>query len=98
MEDLLDSLIGADYISIHTSLTRETRGLIGAKEINSMKRTAFLINVARAQIVDRDTLFTSLVNKKIAAAAFDVFWEEPAEPNDRLLKLDNFILTPHIAG
>ena len=98
VESLSDSLINADYISLHTPLTDETRGLIGAKEINSMKSSAFLINVARAQIVDREELFTSLVNKKIAGAAFDVFWEEPADPNDKLLKLDNFVLTPHLAG
>lgn len=98
VEALSNSLIDADYISIHTPLTDETRGLIGAKEINSMKSSAFLINVARAQIVDREGLFTSLVNKKIAGAAFDVFWEEPADPNDKLLKLDNFVLTPHLAG
>jgi D-3-phosphoglycerate dehydrogenase / 2-oxoglutarate reductase len=98
VDALSDSLIDADYISIHTPLTDETRGLIGAKEINLMKRSAFLLNVARAQIVDREALFTSLVNKKIGGAAFDVFWEEPADPNDKLLKLDNFVLTPHIAG
>lgn len=98
VEALSNSLIDADYVSIHTPLTDETRGLIGAKEINSMKSSAFLINVARAQIVDREGLFTSLVNKKIAGAAFDVFWEEPADPNDKLLKLDNFVLTPHLAG
>lgn len=98
VEALSNSLIDADYISIHTPLTDETRGLIGAKEINSMKSSAFLINVARAQIVNREGLFTSLVNKKIAGAAFDVFWEEPADPNDKLLKLDNFVLTPHLAG
>jgi D-3-phosphoglycerate dehydrogenase len=98
VEALSNSLIDADYISIHAPLTDETRGLIGAKEINSMKSSAFLINVARAQIVDREGLFTSLVNKKIAGAAFDVFWEEPADPNDKLLKLDNFLLTPHLAG
>ena len=98
VDALSDSLIAADYTSIHTPLTDETRGLIGAKEINLMKRSAFLINVARAQIVDREPLFTSLVNKKIGGAVFDVFWEEPADPNDKLLKLDNFVLTPHIAG
>jgi D-3-phosphoglycerate dehydrogenase / 2-oxoglutarate reductase len=98
VESPSDSLIDADYILLHTPLTDETRGLIGAKEINSMKSSAFLINVARAQIVDREELFTSLVNKKIAGAAFDVFWEEPADPNDKLLKLDNFVLTPHLAG
>ena len=89
VEALSNSLIDADYISIHAPLTDETRGLIGAKEINSMKSSAFLINVARAQIVDREGLFISLVNKKIAGAA---------DPNDKLLKLDNFVLTPHLAG
>jgi phosphoglycerate dehydrogenase-like enzyme len=98
VESLSGSLIDADYISIHTPLTDETRGLIWAKEINLMKSSVFLINVARAQIVDREGLFTSLVNKIIAGAAFDVFWEEPADPNDKLLKLDNFVLTPHLAG
>jgi D-3-phosphoglycerate dehydrogenase len=98
VQHLLDSLSDADYVSIHTPLTDETRGLINTKELNAMKKSAFLINVARAQVVDRDALFSALVNKKIEGAAFDVFWDEPADPNDRLLKLDNFVLTPHIAG
>jgi D-3-phosphoglycerate dehydrogenase len=98
VQDLLTSFSDADYISIHTPLTDETRSLIGVKEFSSMKRDAFLINVARAQIVKREALFTALANKTIAAAAFDVFWEEPADPNDKLLKLDNFVLTPHLAG
>lgn len=98
IESLSDSLATADYVSIHTSLTNETRGLLGAKEINMMKESAFLVNVARAQIVDRDVLFEALTDSKIAGAAFDVYWEEPADPNDKLLKLDNFVLTPHVAG
>jgi D-3-phosphoglycerate dehydrogenase len=63
-----------------------------------MKKSAFLINVARAPIVDREALFTALWNNKISGAAFDVFWEEPVDPNDKLVKLCNFVLTPHIAG
>jgi D-3-phosphoglycerate dehydrogenase len=98
MEHLNHLLATADYVSVHIPLTNETQGLIGATELNSMKKSAFLINVARAQIVVRDALFNILSSKKIAGAALDVFWEEPADPNDRLLKLDNFILTPHIAG
>ncbi len=107
--DFLDGLIrpnnnlsrylsDADYVSLHTNLTDETRDMIGAEEFKLMKRTAFLINVARARIVDRDALYTALHNGTIAGAAFDVFWEEPANPHDRLLQLDNFVLTPHIAG
>jgi D-3-phosphoglycerate dehydrogenase len=72
--------------------------MIVMEEFKLMKRTAFLINVARAPIVDRDALYTALYNGTIAGAAFDVFWEEPANPHDRVLQLDIFVLTPHIAG
>jgi D-3-phosphoglycerate dehydrogenase len=95
---LPESIPIADYISIHTPLNNETLGMIGEEEINLMKSSAFLINVARAAIIDGDALYSALVDGKIAGAAFDVFWDEPADPNDRLLKLDNFVLTPHIAG
>ena len=98
LECLSETISNADYVSIHTPLTDDTLGMIGMQEFNSMKSSAFLINVARAAIVDGDALYTALSNRKIAGAAFDVFWEEPADPNDRLLKLDNFVLTPHIAG
>ena len=63
-----------------------------------MKNSAYLVNVARAAIVNREELYTVLSNSKIAGAAFDVFWEEPPDPNDKLLKLNTFVLTPHIAG
>ena len=98
LEGLQETISNADYISIHTPLTDETLGMIGMDEFSLMKSSAYLINVARAAIVDGDALYTSLANGKIAGAAFDVFWEEPADPNDKLLKLDNFVLTPHIAG
>jgi D-3-phosphoglycerate dehydrogenase len=98
LETLSDSLARADYVSLHTPLTEETRSMIGKKELGLMKKSSFLINVARAPIVDREALFTELSSKKISGAAFDVFWEEPADSNDKLLKLDNFVLTPHIAG
>lgn len=91
-------LVRADYVSLHIPLTEETAGLIGENELNSMKNSSFLINVARAPIVDKVALFRVLTNKKIAGAAFDVFWEEPPDPNDKLLHLDNFLLTPHVAG
>ena len=95
---LHESLAKADYISLHTPLTTKTLGMIGHNEIDLMKKSAFLINVARASIVDRKALFMALRMRRIAGAAFDVFWEEPANPEDKLLALDNFVLTPHIAG
>jgi D-3-phosphoglycerate dehydrogenase / 2-oxoglutarate reductase len=99
-EILSDSLSRADYVSLHTPLTEETKNMIGAKELGLMKKSAFLVNVARAPIVDKEALFTTLSTNKISGAAFDVFWDEepPPDPNDKLLKLHNFILTPHIAG
>jgi len=98
LETLSESLARADYVSLHTPLTAETRSMIGKNELSLMNKSSFLINVARAPIVDREALFTELSSKKISGAAFDVFWEEPADSNDKLLKLDNFVLTPHIAG
>ncbi len=88
----------ADIISIHTPLNRETENMIGSNELNLMKQSAYLINVARAQVVNKDALLKSLKEGKIAGAAFDVFWKEPVDPKDELLKLDNFLLSPHIAG
>jgi D-3-phosphoglycerate dehydrogenase / 2-oxoglutarate reductase len=97
-ETLSESLFKADYVSLHTPLTEETKNMISAKELVLMKKSAYLVNVARAAIVNREELYTVLSNSKIAGAAFDVFWEEPPDPNDKLLKLNNFVLTPHIAG
>ena len=97
-ETLSESLSKADYVSLHTPLTEETKNMIGAKELVLMKKSAYLVNVARAAIVNKEELYTVLSNSKIAGAAFDVLWEEPPNPNDKLLKLNNFVLTPHIAG
>jgi D-3-phosphoglycerate dehydrogenase / 2-oxoglutarate reductase len=100
-EILSESLSRADYVSLHTPLTEETKNMIGAKELALMKKSAYLVNVARAAIVDKEALFTALSTNKISGAAFDVFWEEepsPSDPKNKLAKLHNFILTPHIAG
>ena len=59
----------ADYASLHTPLTMETRAMIRSRELDLMKRSAYLINVARAQIVDRDSLYTALLNRDIAGVA-----------------------------
>jgi D-3-phosphoglycerate dehydrogenase len=98
VEMLLQVLPTADIVSIHTPLNSETEGMFGKKELDLMKKTSYLINVARAPVVNHNALLDSLKEKNIAGAAFDVFWNEPADPHDALLHLDNFLLTPHIAG
>ncbi len=97
-EALSECIPRADIISLHVPLTQETRGMIGSEELATMKQSAFLVNVARAPVVDREALYIALSHRTIAGAAFDVFWEEPADPEDKLLQLDNFVLTPHVAG
>jgi len=91
-------LKNSDFVTIHVKLTSETKGMIGAKEISLMKPTSFLINTARADIVDKRALYEALKNRKIAGAALDVHWKEPLSSDDPFLRLDNVILTPHIAG
>ncbi|MCQ9204931.1 MAG: phosphoglycerate dehydrogenase [Omnitrophica bacterium] len=94
----LDELLGeSDFITIHTSLTSETKNLISHKEFSLMKPKAFIINCARGGIIDEDALYKALRNKKIAGAALDVFLKEP--PSDsKLLELDNLIVTPHLGA
>ncbi|MCS7145086.1 MAG: NAD(P)-dependent oxidoreductase [Nitrososphaerota archaeon] len=87
----------SDYVSIHTPLTEETKLMIGERELRMMKKTAFLINTARGQVVDEEALKVALKEGWIAGAALDVFKEEP--PRDlELLKLPNLIATPHIGA
>jgi D-3-phosphoglycerate dehydrogenase len=91
-------LTRSDFIVICCALTDETRGLIGEKALALLKPTAYLVNVARGPIVDEQALIKALRNKRIAGAALDVFEKEPPDPNNPLLKLENVILSPHIAG
>lgn len=88
----------ADYLSLHLPLTASTQHLIGAAELKQMKKTACLINTARGGIVDEAALYQALTNQKIRAACFDVFSSEPPQENEPLLKLNNFLLTPHTAA
>jgi len=88
----------ADYVTIHTVLSRETRGLISAKELALMKPTAYLINTSRGPIIDQSALIDALANERISGAAIDVFEEEPIGKDNPLLRMDNVITTPHYAG
>jgi D-3-phosphoglycerate dehydrogenase len=86
----------ADAISIHLILSSRTRGLIGRAELALMKPTSYLINTARAAIVDEEALLEVLRAKRIAGAGLDVFWQEPLPTNHALRSLDNAVLTPHL--
>lgn len=95
----LDELMSsADIITVHARLLPSTENLIDEKEISLMKPTACLVNTARAGLVNEDALIRALKEKKIRGAALDVFKEEPL-PDDHILhKLDNVVITPHMAG
>ncbi|MHA1212118.1 MAG: 2-hydroxyacid dehydrogenase [Candidatus Heimdallarchaeota archaeon] len=85
----------SDFISLHVPLTSETKHLIGAKELSSMKETAYLINTSRGQVVHEQALVQALQENKIAGAALDVYEFEP-EITPELKDLDNVIITAHI--
>lgn len=95
--DLETLLKNADFISIHAPLTPETRGIIGEKELRMMKRTAYIINTARGPIIQEKALYKALKNGWIAGAGLDVYEKEPPDLDNPLFKLENVILTPHIA-
>lgn len=96
--DLAELFRRADIISVHTPLTSETKYLINAAAIEQMKPGVMIVNCARGGIVNEADLFEALKAKRVAAAAFDVFEEEPVKPTHPLLTLDNFICTPHIGA
>src|SRR2546421_4161242 len=88
----------ADFLTVHTPLTAETRGLIGAKELASMKPNARVINCARGGPVDERALYAALKEGHIAGAALDVFEQEPPPADNPLLQLEEVITTPHLGA
>jgi len=92
-----DLLKHSDFISVHTPMTKETRGIVNAKAFAKMKKGVYIINCARGGIVSEKDLYDALVSGKVAGAALDVFEEEPTK-NKELVGLENVICTPHLGA
>ncbi len=94
LEELLKQ---ADYLTLHCPMIEKTRGIIGAEQLAMMKKSAMLINCARGGLVDEQALFNALQNGDIAAAALDVYEQEPPRESP-LLTLENIAFTPHLGA
>ena len=92
-----EALARADIVSIYASLSDDTRHMIGARELSLMQSHAYLINIARGELIDEDALFDALTSGRIAGAGLDVFAVEPLHASP-LFALPNVVLTPHQAG
>ncbi|PKL02282.1 MAG: D-glycerate dehydrogenase [Synergistetes bacterium HGW-Synergistetes-2] len=95
---LEELLAKSDFISLHCPLSGETRGLIGEKELRSMKKTAFIINTSRGPVVDQKALFKACSEGWIGGAGLDVFDKEPVPLDEPLLSLKNVTTLPHLGS
>ena len=96
--DLMKLLPHADFVALTCPLTPETQGLISAQALATMKKSAYLINVARGRVIDEVALAAALETNEIAGAGIDVIYEEPLADNSPLWRLPNALVTPHTAG
>ena len=85
-----------DVVSLHASLTAESRGLLDARRLGLMRKSAFLINTSRGALVDESALIDALGSGRLAGAGLDVFEQEPLPPGHPFTRLDNVVLTPHL--
>lgn len=93
-----DVFAGSDFVTLHCPLNKETHHLIGERQFSLMKKSAYLVNLARGGVVDEEALARCLSARRIAGAAVDVMEAEPPPKNHPLLALENVILSPHIGG
>jgi D-3-phosphoglycerate dehydrogenase len=87
-----------DMLTVHCLDIPETTGLIGPEQIRKLKPGAYVLNLARAAIIDDDALYTALCDGHLAGAALDVFRDEPLQPDNRFVKLPNVLVSPHLGG
>jgi D-3-phosphoglycerate dehydrogenase len=91
-------LAESDFLTVHVPMTDATRGVIGAPELQRMRKGARLINVARGGIINEQALADAIIDGHIAGAAIDVFTKEPPEPTNPLLQLEQVVVTPHLGA
>ena len=87
-----------DYLIVLVPYSPETHKIVNAKVLSAMKPTAYLINIARGQVIDEEALIEALKNRKIAGAGLDVFNEEPLPKDHPFWGMENVIVSPHVAG
>ena len=97
-DNIEDIFREADIVSLHMRLVDANKGIVNKKLFSLMKKTAYFVNTARGGLVNQSDLIEALKNKQIAGAALDVFQDEPIEKDCELIKLNNVVLTSHIAG
>ena len=95
---IAEAVADADFVVLACPLTSETRGLVSARVIAAIPPRAWLINVARGEVVDENALFDALAADRIAGAALDTLWVEPLPADSRWWTLDNVLITPHRAA
>jgi phosphoglycerate dehydrogenase-like enzyme len=96
--ELPELLERSDIVSLHVPINHQTRHMISGSQLAAMKSNAIVINTCRGGVIDEAALTDALTNKQIAYAGLDVLEQEPPDPANPLLKLDNILLTPHAAG
>lgn len=95
----LDTMLAeCDIVSIHLPVVESTRNIVNKDWFSKMKKTAYVVNTARAAVIDQKDFVEALQNGDIAGAAVDVYWQEPVPVNHPLLKMRNVLCTPHMAG
>ncbi|MBW2030450.1 MAG: D-2-hydroxyacid dehydrogenase [Deltaproteobacteria bacterium] len=98
LDKLHDVMAEVDYFICVAPGTPEYEKMLGKEAFERMKPTAYFINIGRGEVVDEEALIRVLMEKKIAGAALDTFWEEPLPPDSPLWELENTIITPHVGG